>query len=357
MQDIYAKRRDKVRALMRKQGLDALLVRYAANRYYLSGFELHDVQFNESSGSLIIASSGEDYLATDPRYMDVAQTLWPKERLVIYRNNMPEVLTSILRKVGVSVGLEVDALSQSFWNELCKEKGFLSFVPVRGLVEEVRSIKDATEIKALEQSFALNHAMLSWLEAQVEPGLSEMDVSWQIERYFREHGASELAFPSIVAVNEHAARPHAIPDATKIQKESLLLIDVGCRVADYCSDQTRTFWIGEHPSSRYLDTVALVRQAQERAIKMMRPGVTLGSCYEAARDVFLEAGVADSFTHGLGHGVGLETHELPSLGPKRSAKLQEGMIVTVEPGLYFPDWGGVRIEHTVVVEKNSVRIL
>ena len=357
MIELYAKRRDLLRQSMRDCGLDAVLISYAANRYYLSGFELHDVQANESSGRLIISANGEDYLVTDPRYKDAALKLWPEKYVEIYNRDSVQTIAKVLRKCGLRIGLEIDAISQGFFKSLVKASVGLSFEPCDGLVEGLRIIKGPDEIAALEKSFALNHAMLAWLPGVLKEGQTEREIAWLIERYFREHGAEELAFPSIVAIDQNAALPHAIPTERKLTPECLVLVDVGCRVNDYCSDQTRTFWFGEHPTDRFKETVELVQLAQSEAMQMMRPGVKMSDVYAKARSVFAKVGKELAFTHGLGHGVGLETHEDPSLSYKREELLAEGMVVTVEPGLYYPDWGGVRWEYTVIVEKDGVRQL
>jgi Xaa-Pro aminopeptidase len=169
-----------------------------------------------------------------------------------------------------------------------------------------------------------------------------------------------LAFPVIAAVGKNAALPHAVPGDEALGETGLLLVDAGCRVDNYCSDQTRTFWIGGKSGGmyeRFARACDLTRRAQQAALAVMRPGVTCRDVHAAARAVFEKAGVAEAFTHGLGHGVGLETHEAPSLNPGSGRPLETGMVVTVEPGLYYPEWGGVRLEYTVVVEEDGVRIL
>ena len=357
MDDIYALRRDRLRALLRRKGLDAVLIRYAANRFYLSGFELHDTQLNESSGSLIISADGRDWLVTDPRYEAEAGRLWPSENIAIYRHDSTRELSRLLRMSGIRIGLETETTGHAFAGKLASCSTGLSFEAADGLVESLREIKDAGETAAIEASFALNHTLLLWLEKELRPGATEAEISWKIERFFRENGASELAFASIVAVDANAAKPHAIAGDTRLHEDCLVLVDVGCRVQNYCSDQTRTFWVGEHPSERFAETVELVRRAQREAIAMMRPGVVMSDVYRKAVQVFESEGKAKAFTHGLGHGVGLETHEKPSLSSRCDEVLREGMVVTVEPGLYYPDWGGVRWEHTVLVVEDGVRVL
>lgn len=353
----YKARRDNLRKILIEKNIDAMLVSYAANRYYLSGFELHDVQFNESSGYILVGSDGRDFLLTDPRYFDAVRKIFPENDIFIYTHDKESLLISCMRTLGHTIALEYDAVPAKFVQSLNEKKNALSFVSGSGFVEQLRVLKDSFEIECLEASFALNHTMLLWLEKELTEGSSETAIAWKIESFFRENGASELAFPSIVAINANAAQPHAVPGETIIRGNDLVLVDVGCRVNGYCSDQTRTFWIGDSPSENYLKTKSLVSEAQQAAIEYMRPGVALADVYKKARSIFEREGVEEAFTHGLGHGVGLETHEKPSFSPRSKGVLEPGMVVTVEPGLYYPSWGGIRIEHTVVVENDGVRIL
>lgn len=354
----FAQRRQRLREALREQGLDALLISRAPNRYYLSGFELHDPQCNESAGRLVITADGQDWLATDARYRDAAARLWDRERICIYGQDTPRQLADLLARCGSRIGMEARAVSLEEARALQRHsRGRFALQGADGLVERLRCIKDAQELAALERSFALNHAMLRWLEGELHPGRSEQELAWAVEKYFREHGASELAFASIVATGPNAALPHAIPGDARLTENCPVLVDVGCRVDGYCSDQTRTFWVGADAPARFSRTLHLVQEAQRAALDMMCPGVRLCDVHAAAHAVFEKAGEAEHFTHGLGHGVGLETHEAPSLSPARKDMLEPGMVVTVEPGLYYPEWGGVRWEHTVLVEENGVRIL
>jgi Xaa-Pro aminopeptidase len=357
MKQTYAARRENLRRAMRARGLDALLVSHAANRYYLSGFELHDPQCNESAGRLVVTADGRDWLATDARYADAAARLWDEDRIFISGGDGVVGLCRLLGRWGGRVGLEARGGCLAFARALTQAGPGLCLEAADGLVEDLRLIKDAAEIAALEKSFALNHKMLDWVAGELTPGRSESELSWAIERFFRENGATELAFANIVAVGKNAALPHAVPGADTITENCPVLIDVGCRVEAYCSDQTRTFWVGEAPTAAFSRALELTRAAQEAALKAMRPGLPLAEAYALARRVFEKADAAQAFTHGLGHGVGLETHEAPSLSPRAQGALRPGMTVTVEPGLYYPQWGGVRWEYTVLVEEDGVRIL
>lgn len=355
-------RRDNLRKLLAKRGLDALVVLSPANRYYLSGFELHDCQCDESSGFLLITADGEDWLFTDSRYQLAAEQIWPAEFLRIYHGDAPKTLRDVLRGYARIAGVEAAYASWDFARKLLAGSSVFGALlkPVKGLVEELRMIKDSAEIEALRQSFALNHQVLAWIEGQVADnavsGMSESRLAWQIERRFRENGASELAFDVIVAAGEHAGQPHAIPHSSQIGLNRELLIDLGCRMHDYCSDQTRSWWLGSNMPDYFENTLKLVQEAQNTAIELMKPGVCCADVYAAALNVFEKAGVSEHFSHGLGHGLGLQTHELPSLSPRSDMLLQTGMVVTVEPGLYYPQWGGIRWEYAVLLEENGVSI-
>ena len=211
MTEIFASRREKLRRAMRQRGLDALMISQAANRFYLSGFELHDPQFNESAGRLVITADGRDWLATDARYLDAAARIWDRERICIYGGGAALDLYGLLRRCGSRIGLEYQGISMAFARSLAAAGPGLHFQAADGMVERLRRIKEPCEIAALEKSFALNHKLMKWVETQLVPGRTEAEVSWLIERFFRENGASELAFANIVAVGKNAALPHAIP--------------------------------------------------------------------------------------------------------------------------------------------------
>lgn len=361
MENVFLRRRDRVRETLRRRGLDALVVSRPANRFYLTGFELHDPQPDESAGFAIVAASGEDWLATDPRYELAASELWPRDRLWIYGSQTGRKAGDLLPRVGSLIGFEASV--PGFLRKLrSRSRGRFapSLLDAGGIVEKLRERKDEIEIAALRASFALNHRALDRVEKLVADGsasrMSERDLAWDIERFFRENGAQELAFASIVARGANAALPHAVPGNAPIGSGVDLLTDIGCRVRDYCSDQTRTWWVGDAPPPEFTKTLELVKSAQRAALDIMRPGVPCGDAYAKAREVFEKAGAADAFNHSLGHGVGLQTHEAPSLSPGNKEPLRAGMTVTVEPGLYYPEWGGVRWEHTVLVVDDGVEI-
>lgn len=354
-QEIFARRRERLRQSLIEHNLDAYLVLHPANRFYLSGFELHDPQCNESAGCLLVTAQGRDWLCTDPRYHQAGRRLWPEEDLFIYTNHRISALTEFMAGQSLSsLGFESRIVSHELFAAMGRS---LDMVPSTGLVEELRRIKDAQEIELLSASCQLNHFVFTSLQDMVLSGQSEADLAWRIERLFRENGASDLAFSSIVAAGPNAALPHSVPGPTRISDNAPVLIDIGGRKNDYCSDQTRTFWTGDSPTDAFRRTLDLVQQAQHLAIEKLRPSMQAKDLYALVKDFFAEHGVAEHFTHALGHGIGLETHEAPSLGPTAETRLEPGMVVTIEPGLYYPEWGGVRWEHMVAVTEDGARVL
>ena len=353
--DVFAARRDRLRAKLAEAGHTALLVSNAANRYYLSGFELHDPQCNESSGLLLVQVDGPDKLLTDPRFLDAARRLWSEDDIFIYSGRRYQQISQFLAKVHPGkLAFETRAMSVDTHARLAET---LELAPSYGLVEALRRVKEPGEIERLDKSCALNQRVMEQVIDLAVPGLTEAQAAWRLERCFRDLGATELAFAPIVAADANAALPHAVPGETVISEESVLLVDMGGRYLDYCSDQTRTFWTGKRPPEHFRKALELTQLAQAKAMAALRPGLGTHEAYGVAKAFFQEYGVEKAFTHSLGHGIGLETHESPSLSPVADGVLTPGMVITIEPGLYYPEWGGVRWEHTVVITEDGCRVL
>ncbi|MDR2161053.1 MAG: Xaa-Pro peptidase family protein [Desulfovibrio sp.] len=351
----FERRRERVRSLMRREGLAALLVSLDANRFYLSGFELHDPQAGESSGCLVILADGKDWLCTDSRFFAAASRVWEEERIFLYRESAPKQVGGLLRDKAHGVtGFEARHVSVEYFDLLSPG---LSLRRADGLVEGLRAVKEPEELRLLDAACRLNHRLMDRMPGILAPGQSEADLARGIERFFRDNGAQELAFASIVAVGANAALPHAIPGQDCLGENCGILIDVGCRVEDYCSDQTRSFWVGDTPDVQWSRHLDLIRAAQERAILAIRPGAAMSGIYGAARKYLEDAGVGELFTHGLGHGIGLQTHEAPSLNLSSEAVVRPGMVFTVEPGLYVPGSHGVRWEYMVQATEDGARVL
>lgn len=349
----FAARRERLRKLLHDKGLTSFFVTHAADRYYLSGFELHDPQCNESAGMLLVTTGGRDHLLTDSRYLDAGKRHFDEDDIFIYKMPKMENIRHYLKEHGgLAVGFDPSVMSLAFHEEL-------KDVPLKAVnspVASLRLVKDSAEIEIMRRSCAVNHAVYADIEKKMVPGMTEAELAWEVEKSFREKGASELSFATIAAVGPNAALPHAVPDETPLRENELVLLDMGGRLDAYCSDQTRTFWIGETPSDRFKRTVDMVREAQDTAIKAIRPGLEIKEAHRIAIAVFEKYGEEKNFTHALGHGIGLETHERPSLGIHTEGKFQAGMVVTCEPGLYYPDWGGVRWEYMLVVTEDGCEI-
>jgi Xaa-Pro aminopeptidase len=340
---------------MRQAGLAGLLVTLDANRFYLSGFALHDPQADESAGCLAILANGADWLCTDGRFFDAARRVWEEERIFLYHGPAMGEVNNLLRdKAHGVVGFEARQISVEDFDLLSPG---LSLQRADGMVEGLRLIKEPEEIRRLEAACRLNHRLMDQMPEILKPGRSEAEVSWDIERFFRDNGARELAFASIVATGANAALPHAEPGSDRLRENGGVLIDAGCRVEEYCSDQTRSFWLGDAPDREWRRHLELIQEAQALAIRAVRPGAGMADVYGVARKHLDDAGVGELFTHSLGHGIGLQTHEAPSLSPRAGGSLRAGMVVTVEPGLYVSGRSGVRWEHMVLVTEDGNRVL
>jgi Xaa-Pro aminopeptidase len=233
----------------------------------------------------------------------------------------------------------------------------VDFKAVADIVDDLRIVKDAQELEALRDAVDVLDRCLAHVLGRLEPGLTERQVARMVELYLIEH-ADGPSFPSIVASGPHASVPHAVPSDRRIREGEAIKIDIGARASGYCSDMTRTVCLGQPRDSRLVELHALVLEAQQHAERELRPGMTGRQGDALARDVIARAGYGQAFLHGLGHGIGLEVHEPPSLSQSRGDDvLRPGMVFSVEPGVYLPGWGGVRIEDLVVLEQDGARVL
>ena len=330
------------------------------NRRYLSGFKAEDAQFTELSGSLLINET-QAVLVTDSRYTSQAKKEVVNFEVHTIKQGFIEDLPEVVNRMGTKkLGFEEDYLTWGLHRQLTQGLSALSppiaIEPLNGLVEEMREVKDDLEIKALEASADLMSEILDKIIAGLKPGVTEKEVAWQIEDLAREAGSESLAFPSIVASGPNSALPHAVPTNRKLKKKEPIILDVGIRLDTYRSDMTRTVFLGE-PGQGFKTIYSTVRQALLSALKEIHPGIESNYPDTIARQIISDAGFGEYFGHSLGHGVGLATHERPRLAPQKPVGLKKGMVVTVEPGIYIPEKGGVRLEEMVVIEADGPRIL
>ncbi len=362
MADHLTDRINKLRKILTEKQIDALLVSSEANRRYLSGFTGEDTMFDESAGVLLISPDAL-ILATDSRYTLQAEAEAPGYDVINYKKGLAKELPALLKQLGVKrLGFESRRMSvdqhQSILKEIEEQKLSVEMVGTANLVESLRLIKDDDEIEAVRKSIALAEAAFRGFLANLSPGKTETAAAWNLEQQMRSLGAQSLSFPVIAAFGPDSALPHAIPGDSVLDEKSPLMFDWGARLDGYCSDMTRTVMMGQ-PDPQFKKIFTIVYDAQQKAIAAIRPGVSSKSIDDIARGHIAEHGYKDYFGHGLGHGVGIDIHELPSISPvaERDTVIEENMIFTVEPGVYLPDWGGIRLENMVRVTGDGVEIL
>lgn len=349
-----------IRQALDAKELDALMVSVQENRYYLSGYTGEDIQFDESAGVLII-SDRRLVLATDSRYDLQARAQADGFDIVCYKkgleNELPEIASSMgIRRLGFESVRLAHKTHAAYADALSKLDPPVVLVPTENLVERLRQIKSADEIQRTADALRLAEQAFYQVIGTLRPGLTEKQVAWAMERAMREAGAQGLSFPVIVASGPNSALPHAVPTDRQLVKGEPILFDWGARLHEYCSDTTRTVVMGT-PDERFDKVFDTVVTARDRAIAAIKAGVGGTAVDKVARDHISQNGFAGKFGHSLGHGTGLAVHEAPRLSPIKDERLEAGMIVTVEPGIYLPGWGGVRMENQVVVQDDGARIL
>ena len=347
----FKQRRDKLRRLFRRQDADAILVTSFVNVTYLTGFTGDD--------SFLLVTRDGEVLVSDGRYTIQLAEECPGLDLQIRSTGvgMVEAVAGLVRKAGVGrLAIEVESMSGGLSSRLAMKLTKSTLVSTSGLVERLRLIKDRDEIKQTRHAIEVAERAFAVVRAAMRPEQTEKEVADQIEHQVRLFGGTCCSFPPIVAVGSRAALPHATPTDRRIGDDEFVLIDWGARGRLYVSDLTRLLVTGKI-STKLRQVYGVVLKAQRQAISKIRPGVTLEKVDQAARHVIARAGYDRYFRHGLGHGIGLEIHEAPRLAPGQKEPLQAGMIVTVEPGIYLPAWGGIRIEDDVLVTRSGHEVL
>jgi Xaa-Pro aminopeptidase len=349
----------RIKEMLRRRDLDALLVTQPENRRYLSGFSAGDMGINESSGTLLVPRRGQPVLMTDFRFQLEAETEAGGFQVMIYKRGMLALLKKVLADREIKrLAFESHYFLHHTAGKLADLTGSIGveMIASTGLVEKLRICKDPDEVEKLWAALSLNEEVFREVFRGLKAGMTERQVAIRVENLMRESGAERPSFATIVASGPNGAKPHAIPGDRAIKEGEPVVIDMGLVLDGYCSDMTRTVVVGG-VDSKTKKIFRLVRKAQKAAIKAIGPGATGAEVDRAARQIIERAGYGDSFGHGLGHGVGLAVHEVPSLSSRYKRKLKAGMVITVEPGIYLPDWGGVRLENMVVVTDSGCEVL
>ncbi|HXF36041.1 MAG TPA: Xaa-Pro peptidase family protein [Actinomycetota bacterium] len=346
----HALRRRRLGRALQGLGCDGLLVARGPNVRYLTGF-------TGSNGQVVVAADGRAVFLTDGRYEEQAAREAPDVERVVYRDRRaPHHAAAAARALSVAtLGFEA-SLPYREVEALRAEAGGIRLVPVEGAVERLRWVKDEAEVRALERAQELTDRAFEEVLGTLREGVTEREVALALEAAMRRAGAEDRAFPPIVAFGEDAAEPHHRPADRPLAPGDVVKLDFGALVDGYHADMTRSVSLGP-PPPEVRDLHALVLRAQEAGIAALRAGARAREVDRAARAVIEEAGLGERFPHGLGHGVGLEIHEGPMLWPGGDEEVPAGAVVTVEPGLYVPGLGGVRVEDVVLVAPDGPRVL
>jgi Xaa-Pro aminopeptidase len=345
----FEQRRQIVLSGLAERKLDGLLVSWGPNLRYLSGFT--------GSNALLLITAAKAVLFTDPRYTiqagreSTCQTHISKASLTV------DAIAAMTKLRVKRVGYEPAMMSCDAFEALeAKMPAKAALVPVRGWIEDLRTVKSAHEIARIRRSVATNSRAFDQGVARVKPGMKEQDLAAELEYRMRRLGAEKPAFETIVAAGERSALPHAQPTAARFEKGQLIVVDMGAVQEGYCSDMTRMLFLGA-PDAKVKHTYKAVLEAQLAGIDAVRAGARTAAVDAAARKVLRGYGLDRAFTHSTGHGLGLEIHEPPRLGKRDKSRLKAGMAITIEPGVYIEGFGGIRIEDTVLVTETGCEVL
>lgn len=346
----HSKRIDKLVRSLKAKAVDGLLVRKKQNIAYLTGTKGED--------ALLFVSKDKNFLITDSRCKEeYAKT--PKNYclIIVKDKNIYGVFEDICKQIRLRrIGFESNNFSYSEYSALKKRSKNKWFVPISGVVEDIRAIKDNEEIRHIKVACKDGCDVMNYAIKSLKPGLAEKRVRSNIEGYIAKKGMRSADFDIIVASGKNASMPHASSLNKKIRKGEMIVIDLGIMNYGYNSDLTRTVFLGRI-DRKSLDIYNIVSEAQRRAIERIKPGVQASYIDDISRKYIRDRGFGKYFIHGLGHGLGMETHEGPAVSSNSKAILRKNMVITIEPGIYIPGWGGVRIEDVVLVTKNGCEVL
>ena len=342
-----------MRQKLAEKDIDAIFISQPENRYYLSGFD-------GSAGFLLITAK-EAILATDFRYIERVKRQAPDYKIFQITsdvvNQFPELISGLsLQKLGFEARHITFTMYRQLNGILNKMPSSPKLVPLDGMVESLRVVKEPEEIEFISRAAEISDSAFQHMEDLIRVGMTEREVAWEVEKFLRENGSQAMPFDMIVASGPNSALPHAKPSLRTIQSGEPILFDIGAKVDGYSSDLSRTICLGT-PDDTFKKVYDTVLGAQLTALAIIKESMTGEQGDSLARTVIKEAGYAEAFGHALGHGVGLASHESPRLGPGSAETLTSGMVFTVEPGIYLPGWGGIRIEDLVVMENGQARVI
>lgn len=331
---------------LNQNNIEAIIIYNNMNMRYLSGF-------TGSSGYLYI-SNNKNIMLTDFRYIEQATKQCPGFEIIDH--GVLGVLKTLEKIISEDktkrIGFESERVTYNQYKELKETLSNVELIETLDIVEEIRMVKDKDELSFIKKAASIADNAFNHILSFINVGISEIDIALELEYFMKKNGASNLSFSTIVASGKNSSLCHAEPSLKKIEPGDFVTMDFGCLYEGYCSDMTRTVVMG-HANNKQKEIYNTVLKAQLEALAILKEGLTGQEVDKVARDIIYEAGYKGYFGHGLGHSVGLYIHENPRLSPKGLTKLKKNMVVTVEPGIYIPDFGGVRIEDLVCINENG----
>ncbi|EEL49677.1 MULTISPECIES: M24 family metallopeptidase [Bacillus cereus group] len=338
----------KIQAQLDQYGIDGLLITKKENRRYATGFT--------GSAGIILLSATNAVFITDFRYVDQAKTQIQEADIIMHRGNMEKEIANQITKLDIQkLGIEENNMTLKQYSALKKYTN-IELVQVNELVETIRTIKEDTEIETMKIAARIADEAFQHITNFLKPGVSEFDIRDELEFFMRKKGASSSSFDIIIASGVRSSLPHGVATNKIIEHGDMVTLDFGALYNGYCSDLTRTVAIGSY-SEEFEKIYGIVLEALKRGIEAIRPGESAKTIDDVTRNYITDHGYGEYFGHSTGHGVGLEIHEPLRLSQESTAILQEGMVVTVEPGIYIPNWGGCRIEDDIVVTKDGYEVI
>lgn len=344
-------RLEKLRAQMKQQGLEALFITRAPNRQYITGFT--------GSAGVVLVTATQAILVVDTRYTIQAKEQAPDWEVIQFQrhNELIPTLNEACQRAGITqLAFEAEGLTFAEYQYFQRGCQGIEWIPTHRVVESLRVIKDDQELTTLRQAALIADQAFEKILAEVRPGLTERQIAARLEFFLRDLGASSSSFEMIVASGVRSALPHGVASDKVLEKGDLVTFDFGALYQGYVSDVTRTIVLGK-PSAKQKEIYEIVLEAQLKGIAAVRPAIPAKEVDLAARNHIEHKGYGPYFGHSTGHGIGLEVHEAPSVTTRSEEMLTPGMVITVEPGIYLPGFGGVRIEDDLLVTDSGAEVL
>lgn len=335
----------KFREVLTKKGLDGALVTKRENYMYLSGFT--------GTSAFLIITQEHAVLLTDFRYVEQAAAQAPLFKIEKYQGNIISALNEVIKSQGIEkLGFEEGNVTFEKYNEFVTKLGIRKFIPLESAIEKLRAFKDQFELEVIKKAVKIADDAFTHILPYIKPGVTEIEIAAEMEYYMKKAGAISASFETIIASGLRSSMPHGVASDKKIEQGDSITLDFGAYYQHYCSDITRTVFLGQ-PKEEMKKIYNIVLEAQLKASEGAAAGLFGKDIDLIARDIIYKNGFEKNFGHGLGHSVGLEIHESPRFSPSEDAKIENGMVITVEPGIYVSGLGGVRIEDCILINDDK----